>query len=312
MSNACGECFVSEKRIVVIAGPTASGKSSLAVDTAIAFNGVVINADSMQVYKGIPIITACPTLKEREAVPHQLFEIYDCSVRGNVVDWLDLAQKEIESAWKQDKLPVVVGGTGFYIDNLINGTTAIPQTSDQVRQRVAAEVEKNGLESIYEHLKVVDPIIADKLSPSDKTRVMRAYEVWADTGIAISKWYQKPLCRRFADADFYVIKICPSTEELDQRCYLRFDQMIKEGALDEIRLLNERHLNPSLPAMKALGVPELLAYINGNASLEDAVNAAKLHTRQYAKRQRTWFRHKLSADKVLDHCYTGDSADLPF
>lgn len=297
---------MSTKRVVVIAGPTASGKSALAIDIAKFLGGVVINADSMQVYQSIPIISACPTLQERAEVEHRLFEIYDCAVRGNVVDWLDHAANEIRHLWAENKIPIVVGGTGLYLDNLINGTTPIPETSPHVRQKIATVLQKDGIAELYRQLSVVDPDMARKLNPNDTTRIVRAMEVFADTGICLSAWYKKPMIKRVPEAEFFVIKICPSAEELDERCYRRFDEMLKQGALAEIEDLNRRQLDQSLPAMKALGVPELLAAVRGECLLAEAVAAAKLHTRQYAKRQRTWFRNKLAADLVLSTCYCHD------
>ncbi len=299
-----------ENRVIIIAGPTASGKSALAIDVAKAIDGVVVNCDSMQVYKGMPIISACPTVKERAEIPHVLFEIYEPSVNGNVVDWLLQAVAEIKRIWQAGKIPVVVGGTGLYIDNLVNGTTPIPETSVKVREEVACLLKEHGSAFVYEKLKSVDPESAEKLNPNDTTRVRRAYEVWLDTGIKLSDWHQKPMIKKLPEAEFFIIKICPSADELDKRCYIRFDKMINEGAVQEVQRLLEFHLPNTLPAMKALGVPELARYLKGECSLERAVEEAKLHTRQYAKRQRTWFKNKLKADMELDCCYAGDCADI--
>lgn len=299
-----------ENRVIIIAGPTASGKSALAIDVAKAIDGVVVNCDSMQVYKGMPIISACPTVKERAEIPHVLFEIYDPSVNGNVVDWLSQAVAEIKRIWQAGKVPVVVGGTGLYIDNLINGTTPIPETSAKVREEVAQMLKEYGSVFVYEKLKSVDPESAEKLNPNDTTRVRRAYEVWLDTGIKLSDWHQKPMIKKLPEAEFFIIKICPSADELDERCYTRFDKMINEGAVQEVQRLLELHLPNTLPAMKALGVPELARYLKGGCSLEQAVEEAKLHTRQYAKRQRTWFKNKLKADMELNCCYAGDCTDI--
>lgn len=301
---------MSESRVIVVAGPTASGKSALAIDLAKSANGVVINADSMQVYKGLPIITACPSVEERAAVEHRLFEIYDCGFRGNVVDWLERAVAEIKKVWSEGKVSVVVGGTGLYLDNLIHGTTPIPETSREVRLKVAQLLQENGNAEIYRRLQEVDPESAQKLNINDTTRIVRALEVYEDTGIKLSEWHTKPLIRKLPEAHFLTIKICPSVEELDQRCYIRLDKMIQEGALAEIKELDARGLDDSLPAMKALGVPELLNYVRGNCPLPEALAAAKLHTRQYAKRQRTWFRNKMQADFELDACYQGDLKPL--
>ena len=296
---------MQENRVVVIAGPTASGKSALAVDIAEQINGVIINADSMQVYKDMPIITAAPSAQDKARVPHKLFEIYDLQFRGNVVDWLTRAAEEIRNTWKEGKMPVVVGGTGLYIDNLINGTTPIPETPDKIRAHVQQLIDDGQLDFIVEELKKCDPKTAQKLNPNDVSRIKRAYEVYLHTKKPISVWHKEPLINYLPEAKYFVIKICPSVEELDQRAFDRFDEMVKAGAIDEVQKLFKRKLSPNLPSMKALGVPELMDYFKGRANVYVAVQNAKLHTRQYAKRQRTWFKNRLQADFVYPKCYKG-------
>ncbi len=292
-------------KVIVVAGPTASGKSALAIDLAEAFNGVVINADSMQIYHGTPIISAAPSEEDKKRVPHRLYEIFSPDVNGSVVDWLNLAVEEIKNCWGKGKMPIVVGGTGLYLDNLINGTTPIPETSAKVRQQVMQKLHEIGVNKLHEELALHDPQTANRLSPNDTTRVRRAYEVWLETGIALSEWHKKPMIKKLPEAKFVVVKILPSREELDERCFLRWDNMIKHGALREVKTLAALHLDKHLPAMKALGVPELLQVAEGKITLGEACDLAKLHTRQYAKRQMTWFRHKLKADVEICSCYHG-------
>lgn len=291
--------------VVIIAGPTASGKSGLALDLAEALDGVVINADSMQVYRDTPVISAVPSAADKARVPHKLYEIYSAETNGSVVDWLALAVKEIRTAWQNGKLPVVVGGTGLYLDNLINGTTPIPETSEKVRTEVKTLLETCGVQELHSRLAEHDASTAEKLSPNDTTRVRRAYEVWLETGVPLSVWHQKPMVKKLPEAQFVVIKIIPDRKELDKRCYCRWEQMMAAGALREAVDLGAQGLDKKLPAMKALGVPELLDFAEGLCSLEEASALAKLHTRQYAKRQMTWFKNKLAADIVLDSCYKG-------
>ncbi|MBQ7659591.1 MAG: tRNA (adenosine(37)-N6)-dimethylallyltransferase MiaA [Alphaproteobacteria bacterium] len=292
-------------KIIVIAGPTASGKSALAIDVALFVGGVVINADSMQLYKDMPVITAAPTDEDRTKADHRLFEIYDPSFKGNVVDWLKLAVGEIKSVWAEGKIPVVVGGTGLYLENLIEGTTPIPETIPEIRRQVQNFTDKEGLEALYQKVKEVDAPSALKIKPNDITRLKRALEVFLSTGKPLSEWHKLPLIRYLPEAKFFIIKICPSAQELDKRCYERFDKMVEAGAIDEVQRLYKRKLSPDLPAMKALGVPELMEFFKGKTNVYTAVQNAKLHTRQYAKRQRTWFKNRLQADFELKKCYKG-------
>ena len=295
-----------KRRVIVIAGPTASGKSQLAIDVAKAVDGVVINADSQQAYNCTPLLSACPDDRDKKIVPHRLYEIWGIEKNGSVVEWLNLAAEEIRKAWEEGKMPVVVGGTGLYIDNLINGTTPIPETKPEVRRKVMKMLEEDGVQVLHAKLAEVDAEAAARLNRNDTTRVRRAYEVWLDTGKTLSEWHRLPMKKVLPDAEFTVVKILPPQEELDERCFCRFDKMMEAGALEEAESIYAKKYNDKLPAMRALGVPELLAYLKGQCSKREAVEKAKLHSRQYAKRQRTWFANKLAARIILDHCYDGD------
>ena len=204
--------------VLVIAGPTASGKSALAAQAAQDLNGVVLNCDSMQIYKDIPIIAAAPTEEEKKLAEHRLFEIYDCDKRGNVVDWLNLCAAEIRKLWAEKRLPVVVGGTGFYVEALLNGVTPIPETPIEVREQLQARINQEGLENLYKELQQKDAEIAAKLNPNDKTRIVRALEVIAATGQKLSEWYKKPLIQKLPEAHFITVKIMPSLDVIATRC----------------------------------------------------------------------------------------------
>ena len=297
-----------KNRVIVIAGPTASGKSQLAIDVAKAVNGIVINADSQQVYNCTPLLSACPDDRDKRTVPHRLYEIWGIEKSGSVVEWLNLAAAEIRQAWNEGKIPVVVGGTGLYIDNLINGTTPIPETKPEVRAKVLEMLESDGVRALHARLAEVDKEAAARLNCNDTTRVRRAYEVWLDTGKTLSEWHKLPMKKLLPEVAFEVVKILPPQEELDERCFCRFDMMMEAGALQEAEKIYEKKYNDKLPAMRALGLPELLNYLKGQCSKKEAVGQAKLHSRQYAKRQRTWFANKLEAQVVLEHCYNGDEA----
>ena len=292
--------------VLVIAGPTASGKSALAAQLAHDLNGVVLNCDSMQIYKNIPIIAAAPGEDEKKLAEHRLFEIYDCDKRGNVVDWLNLCVTEIRKLWKEKRLPVVVGGTGFYAEALLNGVTPIPETPSEVRENLQLRLQNEGLPNLYADLQQKDAEIAAKLNPNDKTRIMRALEVIEATGQKLSAWYEKPLVQKIPEANFIKVKIMPPLEIIAERCCQRLEKMVYElGALAEIHNLFLQNLDENLPAMKALGVPELGLFIKGQMSLPEALDLAKLHTRQYAKRQRTWLKNKMAADIVFENVYQG-------
>ena len=294
-----------QKSVIVIAGPTASGKSKLAIDLALAIDGEVVNADSMQVYEDTPVLSAMPSSEDKKKVSHRLYGVFSSLRNGSVVDWLDLAVKEIKELWKKGKVPVVVGGTGLYIDNLINGTTPIPEISKEIKDKVSAMLKEKGVNGLYEELLSVDKEAALRLSENDTTRVRRALEVFYYTGVSISKWHKKKMDKKI-DAKFVVVKILPDKEELDKRIDMRLDKMVEMGALEEVEALLKKGLNKNMPAMKALGVPELRAYLDNEISLEEAVLLAKVHTHQYTKRQKTWFKNKLEADIVLDGCYNGE------
>jgi len=295
-----------KNQVLIIAGPTASGKSALAIDIAQDFNGVVLNCDAMQIYKDIPIIAATPNPEDKAKVEHRLYELYDCSKRGNVVEWLDLCVAEIRKLWSENRLPVVVGGTGFYIDALINGVTPIPEVPLDIRNRVQHRLQLEGLTGLYEYLLQNDEEIALKIGANDKTRIVRAIEIYEYTKIKVSDWYKKPMIKKIPEANFTVAKIVPSIDEIAERCRQRLDKMVFElGVIREIENLVKRELGKDLPAMKALGVPELSLFVRGQMELSEALELAKLHTRQYAKRQQTWLRNKLSADIIFSEVYHG-------
>lgn len=294
------------QNVIVIAGPTASGKSQLAIDMALEYNGVVINCDASQVYKNIPILSAAPSPEDKQVVEHCLYEYIEPSVNSNVVSWLDDAQKTIKNVWSAGKLPIVAGGTGLYIDNLINGTTPIPEVSEKVRLEAMDIISQKGLLWLYEEVLKFDAKTAQRLNPNDTTRIRRAYEIFAQTGVSASEWFAKPMLQKLPEADFFVFKILPPKKVLDERCDMRLDMMMERGALDEVAALLVKNISPDLPAMRAKGIPEFADYLRGRSTLCQAVELAKIHTRQYAKRQITWFKNKLEANVVLEECYEKD------
>lgn len=306
MQNTCGRSNMQTSKIIVIAGPTASGKSGLALDLAKELNGVVINADSMQVYKDIPILAASPSLSDIKIAPHKLYGIYDASYRGNVVEWIELCKKEIDIARNNNQTPIIVGGTGLYIESLTKGTTPIPETSPDIRKKVNEMIENNGLEYLHQQLQTFDEETYNRLSPNDTTRIKRAWEIYLDTGKNLTYWHNLPLKKIYKEDEFTLVYIKPPRDALDVRSRIRFDIMMNKGALDEVKKLLEKKLEDELPCMRALGVQELKSYLTGQCLLPEAIELAKLHTRQYAKRQTTWFNNRYIPNHCLKACYDND------
>lgn len=293
---------IGPKSVIVIAGPTASGKSKLAIELAKKYNGVVVNADASQIYKGVSVVAACPSEEDKQAVEHELYEILAPETGGSVIEWLNLAVEKIEQIWQQQKLPIVVGGTGFYIESLVKGMSPIPETSTDVKKQVAQMLDKKGVGALFEYLQSVDDKGAKLVNPNDSTRVRRALEIFLDTGKSIAEWFGKPLIKPLPEAEFVMILLLPKLADLEKKCADRFDNMIKNGAVDEVKKLLAKKLDGNLPVMKAIGVRELADFCEGRKTQKEAVDLAKLRTRQYAKRQLTWFRNRLKnmADYVIE------------
>jgi tRNA dimethylallyltransferase len=285
-------------KAVIVAGPTASGKSALAVAIAEAFDGVVINADSMQVYDGLRVLTARPTAEDEARVPHRLYGILSPLELCSAGRWCALAAAACEEAWRTGKLPVVVGGTGLYLKALMEGLSPIPDVPDAVRQETRDRFAALGNAAFHAALAEIDPRMAARLHPGNSQRLMRAWEVLAGTGRSLADWQDEPPLAPIA-ARFFTMALLPERERLYAQCDGRFLAMLEQGALEEVRVLTARSLDPDLPALRALGVSELAQHLRGELSLTDAVAAAQQATRRYAKRQMTWFRHQLSADFSL-------------
>jgi len=293
-----------KNKVIVIAGPTASGKSSLAVDVAVAFSGRVINADSMQVYRELDILTARPPLDDLQRAPHRLYGEMGAAEACSVGRWLKLAVAEIESTWREGELPIVVGGTGLYLKALLEGLSHMPDVPASARNESIQLHEKLGGEKFREELAKRDPVSADRIPANDKQRLTRAYEVAIGTGRALSDWQKENPPGPPLDAEFAVIVLKPEREALYDSINVRFDRMVELGALEEVRRLSEMSLDPNLPAMKALGVKELKAYLDGETDIDEALESAKRTTRQFAKRQLTWFRNQISSDLELPAQYS--------
>jgi tRNA dimethylallyltransferase len=277
----------------LIAGPTASGKSALAMNIAKRERGTVINADAMQVYAGLPILTAQPEPEEKKEIPHELYEVFDPAERSSVGKWLALAEDAVKRAVESGRTPVLVGGTGLYFKALLEGLAEIPPVPESVREVARELYARLGSDAFRVELAKLDPESAAHLKPNDKQRLIRAFEVASHTGKPIAHWQSSSSSR--TSAKNFTLRprlLLPPREELYAACDRRFLAMMKRGAVDEVRTLLARKLDPDLPAMKILGVREIAAMLRGELSRETAIAKAQQATRNYAKRQMTWFRNQ--------------------
>jgi tRNA dimethylallyltransferase len=279
---------------VLIAGPTASGKSALAVALARRFGGVVINADSMQVYRDLQIITARPTSEEMGEVPHRLYGHVDGAVNHSAAAYVAEAASLLAELARAGVLPVVVGGTGLYFKALTEGLSEIPPVPDVVRAEFRAWALPRETGELHAELVRKDPEMAARLLPSDRLRVMRALEVLAATGRSLASFQGARQPGPLAGRNLLRLFLAPERELVRARIDARFEAMMAQGALDEVARLRERRLDPLLPVMRAHGVPGLIAHLDGGLSLAEAVARGQADTRAYAKRQMTWFRHQMA------------------
>jgi tRNA dimethylallyltransferase len=284
---------VTKPEAILIAGPTASGKSALALEVAETLGGVIINADSMQVYRDLRIITARPTPAEEARLPHRLYGHVDAAERYSVGRWLTDAQAALMDTRRAGRVPIVVGGTGLYFKALTQGLSAVPPIPPDIRAAMRARLSAEGPAALHAELALHDPASAERIRPADGIRVVRALEVIAATGRSLAAWHRDGMQPALAPEDAIRIFLEVARPELHRRIDARFDAMLAAGALDEVRALAARGLDPLLPAMKAHGVPWLIRHLGGELSLAAAAEGGKLDTRRYTKRQATWFRHQL-------------------
>ncbi|HEY9453802.1 MAG TPA: tRNA (adenosine(37)-N6)-dimethylallyltransferase MiaA [Bradyrhizobium sp.] len=280
-------------KAVLIAGPTASGKSALALELAQNAGGVVINTDSMQVYRDLRIITARPTAEEEARVPHRLYGHVDASVNYSAGAWVTDAGKVLSEVRAEKRLPIFVGGSGLYFKALTRGLSAVPPIPAEVRDAVRARLEHDGVEALHAELARWDPVSAERLEPRDRTRIARALEVIEATGRALTDWHREGLPPLLPRSEFSAVFLAPERDQLYARIDARFDAMLASGALEEVGALAARNLDPLLPAMKAHGVPALIRHLRGEITRDQAAEIGRADTRHYAKRQFTWFRHQL-------------------
>jgi tRNA dimethylallyltransferase len=284
------------RQALIVAGPTCSGKSALALGLAERLGGTVINADSMQVYRELRIVTARPSAEDEGRVPHRLYGVRAAAEPGSMAWWREKALREMEAS---PGLPILCGGTGLYLSALTHGIADIPEPDPAIRAEARALLAGIGPAALHARLAEVDPDTAARLRPSDSQRVARGWEVWRSTGRGLADWQAQ--AHSPAGWDFSAIILDPPRDELRAGLATRFAAMIEQGALDEVRALLAQNLDPALPAMRAQGVPELAAYLRGETALDEAIARAVLANGQYTKRQATWFRNRPLAPKVRMH-----------
>ncbi|MFL6720845.1 MAG: tRNA (adenosine(37)-N6)-dimethylallyltransferase MiaA [Sphingomonas sp.] len=297
--------------LVVIAGPTASGKSALALALAEQISGVIVNADSAQIYRDLKILSAAPSERERELAEHRLYGVRDGALPCSAAEWAEMTRREIADVHRGGRTPILAGGTGLYLRTLLEGIAPVPAIDAEVRARVReAPVDDN-----RDKLRTLDPAAAERLKPADTSRINRALEVILSTGRTLAEWH----CEREGgigdEVQLRPLILLPPRNWLYARCDERFVHMIDEGAVTEVEALLARNLNANLPVMRAIGVRELSAYLLGKTTLDEAIAAGQQATRRYAKRQYTWFAHQPPADwprfkEALDVDGLGDALAL--
>ena len=276
----------------LIAGPTASGKSALALALAEQIRGVIVNADSAQIYRDLPVLSAQPAAEEKARAEHRLYGALDGATACSAADWVEMAKREIAELHAAKRIPILAGGTGLYVRTLLDGIAPVPPIDPAVRR----EVREASAAINFARLRTLDPEAAARLKPTDSTRLARALEVIVSTGRTLSEWQQQREGGIAADIDLKPLILLPPRKWLYQRCDERLTHMIDAGAVAEVEALVARGLDADLPVMRGIGVREIAAYLLGTATLDGAVAAAQQATRRYAKRQYTWFAHQPPAD----------------
>ena len=298
-----------KKKAIVVVGATASGKTALGVHIAKRFNGEVISADSMQIYKGMDIATAKPTIEEMDGIKHHLIDFIDVQSQYSVSNYCDDAKDVFDKIIENDKLPVIVGGTGLYIDSFLSNTKFLEAaSSDNIRKELLLEAEKNGVESLYEQLKVIDPDAAKNIHPNNTVRVVRALEIYRTTGKTLTEQNKLSHAVESDIEPLYIGINYADRENLYSRINLRVDLMLEAGLLEEAKEFFK--MNPSKTAFNAIGYKELKPFIDGVLTFDVCVENLKRETRRYAKRQITWFKRnkninwvyadKLSKEELLE------------
>ena len=287
-----------QSKIVLISGPTASGKSNFAVRIAKKIQGEIINADSMQVYKNLKILTARPNKIEQKDIKHHLYGVVDLNKKFSTGQWLELAIKKIKNIKKKKKIPILVGGTGLYFQSLINGLVKIPEIPLKFRNKVRLMSKREGQKKFYKKLLKLDPKVKNRFDPNDTQRSIRAYEIKSYTDISMYDWLARTESE-FKNSDFLKLYIETKREKLIERINLRTLNMINGGAINEVKKFLKLKIRKDQSVNKVIGIAELTQYLNHEVTLEEAKELISIKTRQYAKRQATWARTRMTSWKKI-------------
>ena len=288
-----------ESKIILISGPTASGKSNFSIKIAKKFNGEIINADSMQVYKNLKVLTARPLKKDQGNIKHHLYGVIDLDKNFSTGQWLEIAIKKIKAARKRKKIPILVGGTGLYFQSLIDGLVKIPEVPVKFRNKIRQLQKKDGQKKFYKKLLKIDPKVKDRFDSNDTQRSIRAYEVKIFTRISMYDWLNKTKSE-FNDSEFLKLYINFKREDLIKRISLRTIKMIEQGAINEVKRFIKIKIKKDQSVNKVIGIDELTQYLEKKITLEEAKELILIKTRQYAKRQATWARSRMKSWKKIN------------
>lgn len=289
----------TQHTVEIITGPTCSGKSAYALALAQKNHGVIINADAMQTYRDLPILTAQPTPQEQAQVPHRLYGVLDGAELGTAARWAGLAAAEIRKVWEAGQTPLLVGGTGMYLKLLMEGIAEVPAIPPAMRAGLRERMAQEGSTVFHAWFSSRDPVMAARLKPGDTQRLLRAAEVFEATGRSLAEWQATPVAPLLPEAAYRLTVIQRERKKLYARIDQRFLHMVEHGALEEVEHLRSRGLSPELPVMRSHGVPELIAYQEGRMAREEAIAKGQQNTRHYAKRQMTWMRHQFPQAEII-------------
>ncbi len=290
---------------IVVVGPTASGKTNFSIKLAEKLGGEIINADSMQVYDGFNILKAAPSKEDMRGISHHLFGIIDLRKKFSVVDWLKLVEEKISDIHYRNKTPILVGGSGMYINASLQGISNIPKINKEIRDKVDILVKEKGLTFFYDQLRLFEDKQKFKIEKNDRQRLIRAYEVFLQTGKTISWWQNKQVKIPIVKRPFKIL-LSPPKEILYPNINSRLEKMIDIGLIEELKKYHSRNLSLELPSMKAIGINYFFEYLDSAKSLDEAIKLTQQESRKFAKRQMTWFRNSFSSDITYSNLFKND------